>query len=69
VDVNGVEVNNDGGPEFWYTDAYGRNGQPQPFPGSVRQRVSRNNSDLGGFGGPVIGNTRDYGGPGVRAPN
>ena len=69
VDVNGVEVNNAGGPEFWYTDAYGRNGQPQPFPGSVRQRVSRNNSDLGGFGGPVIGNTRDYGGPGVRAPN
>jgi hypothetical protein len=69
VDINGNRVSNADGPEVWYTDPFGRNGRTQPFPGSIRQFVSKlDNSGLN-LNGPVIGRDRDYTGPGVRAPN
>jgi hypothetical protein len=70
VDINANQLANAGGPEVWYTDAFGRNGQTSPFPGSIRQRLSKMDNKIGvDAGGPVIGNTRDYTGAGVHAPN
>jgi hypothetical protein len=68
VDINGNDISNADGPEVWYTDAYGRNGRTEPFPGSVRQRISAVENFVGvDVGGPTIG--RNYSGNGVRAPN
>src|SRR5690606_23823597 len=69
VDVNGNRVNNEDGPVGWYTDPFGRNGRTEPFPGSIRQYVAKVNNNARVNHGPVIGRNRDYGGPGVRAPN
>lgn len=69
VDVNGNRVNNEGGPNVWYTDPLGNNGSPDPFPGSIRQWVaSRNNEGLD-LHGAVMGKDRDYDAEGVHAPN
>ncbi|HEU4474874.1 MAG TPA: hypothetical protein VFR72_08545 [Gemmatimonadales bacterium] len=70
VDINANNISNEGGPEVWYTDAYGRNGRTESFPGSIRQRISSVNNNIGvDVNGPTIGQNRDYGGSGVRAPN
>lgn len=70
VSINAVRVSNPGGPEHWYTDAFGRRGSTTPFPGSIRQVVARVDRYVGvDIGGPVVGVNRPYGGPGVRAPN
>src|SRR5688572_5156265 len=70
VDINANNSSNEGGPEVWYTDAYGRNGRTESFPGSIRQRISSVNNNIGvDVNGPTIGQNRDYGGSGVRAPN
>ena len=69
MDVNSNRVTNADGPNIWYTDALGRNARTEPFPGSIRQWVaSRDNEGLR-ISGPVIGRSRDYDAPGVRAPN
>ena len=69
VDVNANRVDNPDGPNIWYTDALGRNGRTEPFPGGIRQWVAvRDNSGLD-LHGPVIGRDRSYDAPGVRAPN
>ena len=31
ADINANNIANAGGPDVWYTDAYGRNGRPEPF--------------------------------------
>lgn len=69
VDINGNRVMNEDGPEIWYTDPFGQKGMLEPFPGSIRQFVARTNNSSRVVSGPVIGKNRDYGGPGVRAPN
>jgi hypothetical protein len=70
VDVNGNRVDNQGGPETWYTDAYGRNGQASPFPGSIRQWMASMGNFIGvDVGGPTIGDDRVYSAAGTRAPN
>lgn len=69
VDINGNRVSNADGPEVWYTDPFGRNGRTEPFPGSIRQFVSKLDNSALNLHGPVIGRDRDYSGPGVRAPN
>jgi hypothetical protein len=70
VDINYNEIRNEDGPEVWYTDPFGRNGRPDPFPGSVRQWVAKMNNDRGiGMGGPRLGDDRYYGGAQVHAPN
>ena len=59
VDVNGNRVDNDGGPETWFTDAYGRHGQTSAFPGSIRQRIASMDNFIGvDAGGPTIGDDR-----------
>lgn len=68
VDINGNRIRNADGPAVWYTDPYGRHGQETAFPGSVRQVISPINTALDPHG-PTIGQARNYGGPGVRAPN
>jgi len=69
IDVNGNRISNADGPEVWYTDAYGRNGRTTPFPGSIRQWISKiDNTGRQGHG-PNIGRQRSYGGTGVHAPN
>jgi hypothetical protein len=70
VDINANNISNADGPDVWYTDAYGRNGRTEPFPGSIRQRISSVDNDIGvDVNGPTIGDNRNYGGNGVRAPN
>jgi hypothetical protein len=69
VDINGNRVSNADGPEVWYTDPFGRNGRTEPFPGSIRQFIARTDNSARVSHGPVIGRNRDYGAPGVRAPN
>ncbi|MCE9603223.1 MAG: hypothetical protein K8S21_13550 [Gemmatimonadetes bacterium] len=69
VDVNGNFVGNADGPNVWYTDPLGGNGQTTPFPGSLRQWIAKRNNDGLGLHGGVMGNDRDYNARGVRAPN
>ncbi len=69
VDVNGNRVANAEGPTVWYTDALGRNGRTEPFPGAIRQWIARRDNRGLGFHGPTIGRNRSYDAPGVRAPN
>jgi hypothetical protein len=69
VDINGNRIANTDGPEVWYTDPFGRNARTEPFPGSIRQYIARIDNTARVSHGPVIGRDRDYGAPGVRAPN
>jgi hypothetical protein len=69
MDINSIRITNADGPEVWYTDPFGRNGQRNAFPGSIRQFIARIDNSAVTPSGPSIG--RDYGGPGtgVHAPN
>ena len=70
VDINANNIANADGPDVWYTDAYGRNGRTEPFTGSIRQRIASVDNDVGvDVNGPTIGQSRNYSGSGVRAPN
>lgn len=69
VDVNSNRVRNEDGGVWWYTNPLGRNGQPFPFPGSIRQWVAQVNNSGVDLHGPVIGKNRDYDAVGVHAPN
>ena len=70
VDINANNIANADGPDVWYTDAYGRNGRTDPFPGSIRQGIASVDNDIGvDVNGPTIGQNRSYSGGGVRAPN
>lgn len=68
-DINSLDVNNPDGPTVWYTNPFGGEGRTSPFPGSVRQFVSRINNTGLDLSGPGIGSNRNYGGPGVHPPN
>ncbi len=70
--VNASRINNAGGPQYWYTDVFGRNAQTTPFPGSVRQMVSPVNADLIGkvaIQPRIIQREHDDGNNSVHAPN
>jgi hypothetical protein len=69
VDINSNNVRNEDGPNVWYTDPLGRNGQAEPFPGSIRQWVANRDNEGLDLRGPVIGRNRSYDAPGVHAPN
>jgi len=69
VDINSNRVENGDGPEVWYTDPFGKHGRTAPFPGSVRQFVSRTDNSAVPFHGPRIGDGRNYGAPSVHPPN
>ena len=70
MDINNLRISNAEGPTTWYTDPYGKNGRTEPFPGSIRQYIASFDSPGEiGVNGPPIGRGRDYGGPGVHAPN
>ncbi len=69
VDINSNHINNDDGPQVWYTDPFGKHARTTPFIGSIKQIIAviDNGGRVGG--GPVLGRDRNYGGPGVHAPN
>ncbi len=69
VDINSIRLRNAEGPRVWYTDAYGKNGRTEPFPGSIRQVIAKLNNEALTPSGPSIGRDRDYGGQGVHSPN
>jgi hypothetical protein len=69
VDINSNRVSNLDGPEEWYTDPFGKKGRTTPFPGSIRQYVSRTDNSALPFHGPRIGQDRVYGVNGVHPPN
>lgn len=69
VDINSNVVRNAEGPEVWYTDPLGGNGQTEPFPGAIAQWIaSRDNSGMN-LRGAVMGKDRRYDAEGVHAPN
>jgi hypothetical protein len=68
VRFNSLLVRNPGSVTTWYTDPFGLNASPTPFPGSVQQHISNvDHHMVRSFNGPVIGG--DYAGHGVHAPN
>jgi hypothetical protein len=69
VDINGNRIDNEDGPEYWYTDPFGKGARQEAFPGSIRQYIAKVDNRGRQGHGPVLGRNRDYGGPGVRAPN
>jgi hypothetical protein len=69
VDINGNRIDNEDGPEYWFTDPFGKGARKEAFPGSIRQYIARIDNRGRQGHGPVLGRNRDYGGPGVRAPN
>lgn len=69
VDVNANRVRNERGPTVWYTDPLGRNAQPTPFPGSIRQWIAAHDNSGLDLHGRVMGRNRDYAAEGVHAPN
>lgn len=70
VDINSNRINNLDGPSWWYTDPFGRNARPEPFPGAIRQWIARVNNDRAfNFNGPTIGGDRVYGATRSHAPN
>lgn len=69
VDINSIRIRNEKGPEVWYTDAYGKNARTQPFPGSIKQFIAKIDNEVVTPSGPSIGRDRNYGVPGVHAPN
>ena len=69
VSINSIRVRNSDGPEVWYTDGYGENARPNPFPGSIRQFISKTDNSALSPHGPSIGQNRPYSGRGVHAPN
>lgn len=56
--------------DVWYTDAYGKQGSPTPFPNSIAQ-VLRGSTAAGRYGRITYLGSRqgDFHAPGVRAPN
>jgi hypothetical protein len=69
VDINGNRISNSDGPEFWYSDPFGRNARTTAFPGSIKQYIAKVDNGGRNGHGPVLGRNRNYGGTGVRAPN
>ncbi len=69
MDMNSLDVDNADGPSVWYTDPFGGHAKASPFPGSIRQYIARINNTGLDLSGPGIGSQRNYGGPGVHAPN
>ena len=69
VDVNSIRIDNRDGPTVWYTNPYGRGGRREPFPGSVRQILSKVNNSALRISGPGLGFDRFYGGLRTHAPN
>jgi hypothetical protein len=64
-----TEVVNADGPRLWWTDAYGENGSPSPFPGGICQIVAGDNSERPPLKRRLFERDTDYGGSGVHAPN
>ncbi|MGZ5357173.1 MAG: hypothetical protein ACXWE8_12585, partial [Solirubrobacterales bacterium] len=70
VYFNQTEIANAGGPSRWWTDPYGGNASPAPFPGGICQIVApRDNRRGNPLESQAFGAGRDYGGSGVHAPN
>jgi len=69
MDINSLDIDNSDGPTTWYTDPFGRGARTTPFPGSIRQYIARIDNTGLDLSGPGIGSSRNYGGPGVHAPN
>lgn len=63
-------INNAGGPQYWYTDAFGKKASQTPFPGSIRQVISPVRATVTFSSDPrIIGRDHNDGGRTVHAPN
>ena len=70
VYFNQTTIRNEAGPRRWWTDPYGGNASPEPFPGAICQIVSStDNSSRPTLESQTFGVGRPYGGRGVHAPN
>jgi hypothetical protein len=68
VRFNDFMLTNPGDRTVWYTDPFGQNARPDPFPGSIEQRIAAKvHTGVRFFTGPTIGG--DFRAPGVHAPN
>ncbi|MEP7166497.1 MAG: hypothetical protein ABI758_00785 [Candidatus Woesebacteria bacterium] len=67
---NNNAISNAGGPTYWYTDPYGKNGKTSPFPGSIRQYIPSAKTSLPfNLESIAIGKDMNWCGTGVHAPN
>lgn len=64
-----VRVDNEGTTELWWTDPYGENASPRPFPGGVCQLISPVKTQRAAARQDVYGRNRTNNAPGVHAPN
>ena len=63
-------LTNAGGPRLWWTDPYGDNASPQPFPGAICQLVATVDTPTRArVQQQVFGRNRTHDAPGVHAPN
>ncbi len=69
VDINSNRIDNEDGPDVWYTDPFGNNARTEPCPGSIRQFIAKIDNTGRVGQGPILGRNRFYGGPGSHAPN
>ena len=70
VYLAGTTVRNAGGTVRWWTDPYGGNASPAPFPGAVCQLVApTDNSARPEVRRRVFGRNADHDALGVHAPN
>lgn len=69
VDINSNRIDNEDGPDVWYTDPFGNNARTEPFSGSIRQFIAKVDNTGRVGQGPILGRNRFYGGPGSHAPN
>lgn len=70
VYLAGTTVQNPGTTRRWWTDPYGRNASPTPFPGGVCQLVSASGTPGQADARiQVFGRNRNYDAAGVHAPN
>ena len=70
VYLRDTRLRNAGGPTRWWTDPYGGNASPDPFPGAICQLVGATDTpDRPRVQQRVFGRNRSHGAAGVHAPN
>jgi hypothetical protein len=70
VYLRDTRVRNAGGPTRWWTDPYGGNASPDPFPGAICQLVAATDTpDRPRVQQRVFGRNRSHDAPGVHWPN
>ena len=70
VYLRDTRLSNAGGPTRWWTDPYGGNASPDPFPGAICQLVGAvDTPERARVQQRVFGRNHSHDAPGIHAPN